>query len=210
MNEDLQNKIEDYILGKLNEAEKAQLETQMSNDSEIKEAFNKTLITKEALLRSRVKNTVSHARMTISKPNNRRFYTVFGTFAAAASIFLFLISSPVNISLVEFNTRGAKDDFAGDAISKLTADFELAQKDVLENRNLDNSIKILRNLQSDSLVSDAYKLQSSWILVNAYLKNNDADNAEKTFKSINCNENCPFSAWDKIKIQWQIFWKKLL
>lgn len=153
---------------------------------------------------------MQQARKSASKPkSNNGFLYTLSTFAAAASIVLVMLSSPIMLSNQAFEYRGENSSNNTESQAREN-DFEKARQFINEQKNTSVAIEILEKLQNNENVSRNYQNESKWMLVIAYLQTNQPEKAEKTFSEINCDDiECPFSTWDKTKIKWQIFWKKL-
>lgn len=210
MNENLQYEIEDYILGKMTPEEQRVFEAKAEQDDDIQQEIAQLRKVREALIVAKTQPIVQEARIAASKPKSSNgFLYTLGTFAAAASIVLFMLSSPIILSNQAFDYRGENTTTNTESQAREN-EFEKARQLLNEQKNTTAAIEILEKLQNNENVSRNYQNESKWMLVIAYLQTNQPQKAEKTFSEINCEDiDCPFSGWDKAKIKWQIFWKKL-
>lgn len=208
MTELLQEQIEDYVSGVMSETDKVSFEEKIKSDTQLQKQVNETQRLREVLLRNRVRNSINSARAEIKKPQKGKgLIFTLGGFAAAASILLFMLSSPMMLTSQEFNYRG--ETTINQASEARVNDFEQAQAIINKGENPEEAIKILEKLAYNPEISTNYQRNSKWMLVIAYLQANKADKAEETFNKINCEGiECPFSSWEKAKIKWQIFWGK--
>jgi pentatricopeptide repeat protein len=204
----LQEQIEDYVAGVMPETDKVSFEEKIKSDTQLRQQVIETQRLREILLRSRVFRQVEAARAEISQPKKgRELIFMLGGFVAAASIFLFTLSSPVMLTSQEFNYRGETTISQGSE-SRLN-DFEKAKAIINKGDNPQEAIKILEKLTLNPEISSNYQRNSKWMLVIAYLQNGKTDKAEETFNKIICEGiECPYSTWEKTKIKWQIFWGK--
>lgn len=208
MTELLQEQIEDYVSGVMSETDKVSFEEKIKSDTQLQKQVNETQRLREVLLRNRVRNSINSARAEIQKPRKGKgLIFTLGGFAAAASILLFMLSSPMMLTSQEFNYRG--ETTINQASEARLKDFEQAQAIINKGENPEEAIKILEKLAYNPEISSNYQRNSKWMLVIAYLQANEATKAEEIFNKINCEGiECPFSSWEKAKIKWQIFWGK--
>lgn len=208
MTELLQEQIEDYVSGVMSETNKVSFEEKIKSDTQLQKQVTETQRLREVLLRNRVRNSINSARTEIQKPQKGRgLVFTLGGFAAAASILLFMLSSPMLLTSQEFNYRG--ETTINQASEARVKEFEQAQTIINKGENPEEAIKILEKLAYNSEISSNYQRNSKWMLVIAYLQANKATKAEETFNKINCEGiECPYSSWEKTKIKWQIFWGK--
>lgn len=208
MTELLQEQIEDYVSGVMSETDKVSFEEKIKSDAQLQKQVNEIQRLREVLLRNRVRNSINSARTEIQKPQKGKgLIFTLGGFAAAASILLFMLSSPMMLTSQEFNYRG---ETTINQVSETRAnDFEKAKAIINKGENPEEAIKILEKLAYNPEISTNYQRNSKWMLVVAYLQANEATKAEETFNKINCEGiECPYSSWEKAKIKWQIFWGK--
>ncbi len=208
MTELLQEQIEDYVAGVMSETDKVSFEEKIKSDAQLHQKVTETQRLREILLRSRVRRQVDAARTEINQPKKGRgLVFMLGGFAAAASILLFMLSSPMMLTSQEFNYRG--ETTVNQASEARANDFEKAKAIINKGENPQEAIMILEKLAYNPEISSNYQRNSKWMLVIAYLQAKNADKAEETFNKINCEGiECPFSTWEKTKIKWQIFWGK--
>jgi predicted RNA binding protein with dsRBD fold (UPF0201 family) len=205
----LQEQIEDYVAGVMSESDKVSFEEKIKTDTQLQQQVNETQRLREILLRNRVRNTINTARAEIKQhKKGKGLVFMFGSFAAAAaSILLFMLSSPMMLTSQEFNYRG--ETTTNQASEARVKDFEQAQTIINNGENPKEAIEILEKLAYNPEISSNYQRNSKWLLVIAYLQANDAEKAEGIFNKIDCEGiECPFSSWEKTKIKWQIFWGK--
>jgi len=204
----LQNQIEDYVTGTMAEKEKQAFESQMENDRILSQEVDDLKHAREAMLRARVRTSVSNARMEVSKPK-KGFAYVFGSFSAAAAILFFLLSTSVTFSSKKFNYRGDEEIVNVETQSRAN-DYAKASMLVETGKNPEEAIRILERLKSDENVSKNYRNESKWMLVVAYLQVGEAQKAEKIFEEVKWEDTGrPFSTWEITKIHWQLFWGKV-
>lgn len=208
MTELLQEQIDDYVAGVMSENDKVSFEEKIKSDTQLQKQVTETQRLREVLLRSRVRNSINSARTEIQKPQKGKgLVLTLGGFAAAASILLFMLSSPMMLTSQEFNYRG--ETTINQASEARVKDFEQAQIIINKGEKPEEAIKILEKLAYNPEISSNYQRNSKWMLVIAYLQANEATKAEETFNKISCEGiECPYSSWEKAKIKWQIFWGK--
>lgn len=208
MTELLQEQIEDYVAGVMSETDKVSFEEKIKSDAHLHQKVTETQRLREILLRSRVRRQVDAARTELNQPRKSKgLIFMLGGFAAAASILLFMLSSPMMLTSQEFNYRG--ETTINQASESRANDFEKAKAIINKGENPQEAIKILEKLAYNPEISSNYQRNSKWMLVIAYLQVDKADKAEETFNKINCEGiECPYSTWEKTKIKWQIFWGK--
>ncbi len=205
----LQDKIEDYVAGMMPEQEKLSFEAKIKEQESLRQQVIETQKLREVLLRNRVRTRVNAARTEINKAPKRGLMFTFGTFAAAASIIFFMLSMPISLSKHEFNYRGEIGPLNQDTQARAN-DFKKAQEIVENGEKPSEAIAILEQLSENPAISQNYQRNAKWLLVIAYLQANEAIKAETVFNKIQCEGiECPFTFWEKTKIQWQIFWGKL-
>lgn len=204
----LQEQIEDYVAGVMSETDKVSFEEKIKSDAQLHQQVTETQRLREILLRSRVRRQVDVARAEISQPRKGKgLMFMFGSFAAAASILLFMLSSPMMLTSQEFNYRG--ETTVNQASEARANDFEKAKAIINKGENPQEAIMILEKLAYNPEISSNYQRNSKWMLVIGYLQADKANKAEETFNKINCEGiECPYSVWEKTKIKWQIFWGK--
>jgi hypothetical protein len=208
MNEVLQEQIEDYVLGKLSLEKKTAIENLISSNKDVKKIHEDTLILKEALFRKSIRTNIESVRGEIKQKNKLKLSPILSAFAAAASVAIILLFTPIDFEVTDFKYRSEIESKI--ETDSLTNQFIHAQKDLKNNQNLRESIKIFEEISQNNIaVNEGYRLQAKWLLVNAYLKNKEPEKAEKALDSINCESECPYSTWEKFKANTQIFWMKL-
>jgi hypothetical protein len=205
----LQEQIEDYVAGTMPDTDKIGFEQKIKVDEELRQKITETQRLREILLRSRVHRKVNAARTEINQPPKRGIIYVFGSFAAAASIIFFLLSIPITFSTQESNYRGEIEPI-NQGTQARENDFRKAQAIIKKGNEPKKAIKLLEQLAVNPDISQNYQRNSKWLLVIALLQADEAIKAENIFNEINCEGiECPYSSWEKTKIKWQIFWKKL-
>jgi hypothetical protein len=204
----LQEQIEDYVAGKMPDTDKIDFEQKIKADEELRQKITETQRLREILLRSRVRRQVNAARKEINQPPKRGIIYIFGSFAAAASVIFFLLSTQITFSTQESNYRGEIEPI-NQGTQARENDFRKAQAIIEKGNEPQKAIAILEQLSVNPDISQNYQRNSKWLLVIAYLQADEAIKAEKIFDGINCEGiECPYSSWEKTKIKWQIFWKK--
>ncbi|AFK04009.1 hypothetical protein Emtol_2876 [Emticicia oligotrophica DSM 17448] len=205
----LQEQIEDYVIGVMSEIDKVSFEEKIKSDSQLQRQVSETQLLREILIRSRIRSNINAVRKEIKAPSKGRgIMLTLGSFAAAASILLFMLSSPLVLTSHEFSYRGESTSVSPITQSRAN-DFEHAQALINKGTNPKEAIKLLEPLAYNSEVSSNYQRNSKWMLVIAYLQTDEPDKAEKVFGEIKCEgDECPYSFWEKTKVKWQIFWAK--
>jgi len=208
MTDMLHDQIEAYVAGVMAGKEKEEFEEQIAKDVNLHQQIIEIGRVREALLRYKSRTNVTNARAYINRPKKGLNY-VIGTFAAAASVILFLLSTAVTLSPTKFNYRG--DAFSTNIETQSRAnDFQKATQLIEEGENPNEAIKILEKLKDNESVSKNYQNESKWMLVAAYLQAGKPEKAEEVFNKVKWEDTGrPFSTWEITKIHWQIFWGKL-
>jgi hypothetical protein len=209
MNNLLEDQIEDYVAGIMSLQEKLNFEEKIKENESLRQQVIEIQHLRETLLRSQIRRKINLARAEIKQTPKKKLMIVFGTFAAAASILFFLLSTPIMFSKQEFNYRGEINSI-NQATEARANEFRKAQEMIEKGENITEAIAILEQISINPEISSNYQRNAKWLLVIAYLEAKDAIKAEKTLNQIKCNNTeCPFTFWQKTKIQWQIFWAKL-
>lgn len=207
----MQEKIEDYLLLSKTNPNRKSLLKEMQDDAQMNEQLQKTALLQEALLRHKVRESVTKAREEANSKQRKSFtwqYALPST-AIAASIALFFFLKPIDVGNPDetYTTlRGVNTHKAETGNTKVLLD---AQKLVSSGQGA-NAIPTLEGLVKNANFRDYYHNRTLWLLAVAYLQNKQPKKAEETFNAIACEgDGCSFDKVDATKFKTQVFIDKL-
>lgn len=227
--------IEDYLLGKLNQQNKALFEEDLKNDIELNKKVEKIQQTMNLLKESAIQDSIlktirdlqKEDRATvpepeiipqhdiiIHKPFKKVIYWVGASAAASVMFILYLSLASIYLPDTEYDfniTRGIDSTkFTPEQRVAFSSFFD-GQAHLAEGRYWLAVKDFQKSLEVKS-IRPYFKEAAEWHLALAYVKSNQPRKAEEIYKKFASCTNCeyPVDTMNRWKLWWRIFWAKLV